>query len=787
MNVSLRWLREWVQVKASDEALAERLTLAGIEATVEPLPRAPDRVVVGRIQSIRPHPQADRLRVCEVDTGSGTHTIVCGAANAREGMIAPVALAGARLPNGTEIRQAALRGVESAGMLCSAQELGLAEKSEGLLELDADARVGAAIGAHLALDDALLVPELTPNRGDCLSVRGLAREIAAIHGVPFSEPAITPVKPASKTKRAVRIADRKGCVRYAGRAIDGVVAGARTPDWMRERLRRAGLRSISPLVDVTNYVLLELGQPLHAFDAGKLQGPIQVRRARAGERLTLLNDQPVELDAADLVIADDSGPVALAGVMGGAATAVGATTTAVFLESACFDPASVAATARRHRINSDAAYRFERGVDPSIQRTALERATALVVQLCGGAAGAVSEAGVAQPKPLRVTLRRERLLRLLGMQIADRDVERLLPRLGIALKRLGRIGWIATIPPHRHDLRIEPDLIEEVARLHGYDRIPAQPYAARLVAAPVTEQRRPLSAVHQRLAARGWQEVITYSFVSPALQARIEPAATPVALDNPMADTQSVMRTSLWPGLVETWRYNRQRQQPRVRIYEAGVCFSQRGRDVVEQMRIAGLAAGSALPEQWGTPSQAVDLYAVKSDLLALLGADAHDWSFEPGEHPALHPGQSARVLRAGRPAGWLGALHPRLRRELDLGEGAFVFELDAEAVLAAGLPKVARPPDFPSVRRDLAVVVKDEVAAQTLLDETRTAGGPLLRQARIFDVYRGAGLPNGCKSMALGLIFQDNSRTLTDAEVESAVQAVMARLGEAVGASIRT
>lgn len=782
MRVSLAWLRERANPRATDAELAARLTRAGIECEVEPPPASLKDVVVGAIRAVRPHPQADRLRVCEVDFGGKRPaTIVCGAANAREGMKAPVALPGAKLPDGSAIKVSVLRGVESAGMLCSAKELGLAEKSDGLLELDAGARVGQPLAKHLDLDDAVLALELTPNRGDCLSVAGLAREVAAVFAVAPNEPTGRPLPVTSKHRIGVRIDSTRDCPRYAGRVIEHLDAKARTPDWMRERLRRSGIRSIHPVVDITNYVMLELGQPLHAFDCGKLAGGIRVRRAKDGESLLLLNEQTCAFTKEDLLIADQQRPLALAGVMGGMPSGVSTETTAIFFESACFAPELVAATGRRLRLPSDALYRFERGVDPSLQRRALERATGLVLQICGGQAGPVSEAGITRPKTVTVKLRHERLNRLLGHEIAAAEAERLLKRVGIGLRRLGKSGWEATIPPHRYDLRLEVDLIEEVARLYGYERIPARPYAVDLPAAPVPE-RRPLDLARDRLAARGWQEVVTYAFVDQGLEAQLAPGAAAIPLDNPIADTLALMRTTLWSGLLPAWRYNQQRQRRRVRLFEIGVCFTESQGRVVETEKLALLAAGSAAPEQWGLPERPVDFFDLKGDLEALAGG----FEFERGQHPALHPGQTARVTAGGKPVGWLGRLHPQRVRELDLAEAPVLLEVETSALAGVRLPRPTAPSEFPASRRDLALVLREEVAAAELLALVRESGGARLRETGVFDVYRGAGLPNGFKSVALSLIFQDNSRTLTDQEVEAAVEAVTQRLQSQLGATIR-
>ncbi|HUR39662.1 MAG TPA: phenylalanine--tRNA ligase subunit beta [Verrucomicrobiae bacterium] len=785
MKLPIQWLREWANPKADDAMLAAKLTRAGLECEVLDAPPTLANIVVGEIRAIAPHPQADRLRVCQVDTGGkAPSTIVCGAANARVGMKAPVALPGAKLPDGTEIRTAPLRGVESAGMLCSAKELALAEKSDGLLELDASAKVGTPIGAHLRLADATLALELTPNRGDCLSILGLSREISAVFGVPHRRPTIAATKVTSKRRYPVALESRADCARYAGRAIERIDPAARTPDWMRERLRRAGIRCIHPVVDVTNYVLLELGQPMHAFDCAKFGAAIKVRRAKAGEALKLLNEQDYALEARDLLITDGDKPLALAGIMGGAASGVGAQTTDIFLESAVFRPELVAATGRRLRLPSDALYRFERGVDPTLQRVALERATQLILEICGGAAGPITEAGALTPKAVVVKLRRARLDQLLGYAIPSAEVEASLRRLGLGVKLLGKTGWQATIPGHRYDLRLEVDLIEEAARLYGYERIPARAYPALLVPAPVPEAR-PVDRARATLIARGYQEVVTYAFVDAGLQGQLAPDAKAIPLDNPIADTLAHMRTTLWVGLIQAWRYNQQRQQKRMRLFEVGVCFRDEGGAVVETACLAALAAGPAVPEQWGQPQRATDFFDFKADVEALAGAGA-DVSFQPGEHPALHPRQTARLVRGGRPVGWAGPLHPRLVAALDLPEAPFLLELESAALGPAAVPRPGQVSEFPASRRDLALVMKDDVAAATLLAQAREAAGGCLREAGVFDVYRGAGLPNGFKSVALSLIFQDNSRTLTDVEVDSAVQAVTRRLRESLGASIR-
>ena len=776
MKLSESWLREWVNPAASIQEIADRLVMGGLELEIEPaVAEMPSGVVVGRVVSLVPHPNAERLRICEVDTGGASKVgIVCGAANARAGMVVPVALPGARLTGGLEIKASALRGVESGGMLCSASELGLADKSDGLLELDADARLGTPLERHLALDDRILNLEITPNRGDCLSVVGLAREVAALFGVNMNRPRVKPAVGGGEHRHAGEIEQLADCSGYAGRVVYGLNARARTPDWMRERLRRSGIRSIQPLVDITNYVMLELGQPMHAFDESRLVGTVRVRRARAGETLTLLNDQALELHHRELLICDDTGPVALAGVMGGASTAVSASTARVFFESACFAMNAVAGTGRRHKLTSDALYRFERGVDPDLQRQALERATELAAQLCGGEAGPVTQAGRAQNEPLRMPLRHARLNKLIGIDIPGKEVEALLTRLSIGTRNEVGGTWTATIPSWRYDLRIEADLIEEVARLYGYDRIPARPYAARLAPSRPREAERSLAQARLHLAARGWQEIVSLAFVDTLLQAALGDGADGIAVDNPIADNLAVMRTTLLVGLVEAWRYNHARQASRVRLMEAGVCFDRDAHGVIrETQRIAGLAAGPVRAEQWGERARSTDFHDLKVEVEALIGACGDEWRFEPGQHPAMHPGRCARIQRAGRHAGWIGELHPRRVATLDLPSAAIVFELDW-AALSEGRVPVARPvSEFPASRRDLALVVPLDLPAQALQDAVRSVAPEWLSESFVFDVYRGDNLGPTFKSVALGLIFQDYSRTLTLEEIDSAMSAI--------------
>ena len=748
----------------------------------------PSGVVVGRITKAEKHPQADRLQVCEVEVGQGAAlSIVCGAPNARVGLQVPCAKVGARLPGGLAITQAKLRGVESFGMLCSAKELGLSEKSEGLLELDNEAKPGTPIEQYLSFEDAILNLELTPNRGDCLSVLGLARELSAIYALNLKRPSIPQTVVVGHHTIKVEVEDAADCPHYSGRVISKLNPKARTPDWMRERLRRSGLRCIHPVVDITNYVMLELGQPLHAFDTAKLTGPIRVRKAKAGESLALLSGDKLTLNHGELLIADDKGPLALAGVMGGTESGVGDVTASIFFESACFAPAAVAGTARRHKLSSDASYRFERGVDSGGQRAALERATQLTLQICGGEVHPITQAGRLAPEPVVIRLRHARVRALLGHDIPAKEIEALLARLGITTRHEIGDAWVAKIPSHRNDLRIEHDLIEEIARLYGYDNIPAQPYRAALAPGRPQESLRSLAKLKDGLIARGWSEVVSLAFADPRVQQRLAPEQEAIPLDNPMAETLSVMRTTLWAGLLPAWLHNQARQVERVRLFESGVCFNRADGKIVETTRIAGLAVGANGSEQWGSPQRETDFFDVKREVEALLGPAYAEYRFEKAAHPAaLHPGQCAQLWRGSQSVGWIGRLHPQVVEALALPATPTVFELDWHVLQAVALPRAPVLSEFPSSRRDLALVVPESLEAGSLTAAIRAAGGNLLSNVRVFDIYRGKGLQDGCKSIALGLIFKDNSRTLTLEEIDAAV-AKIAQAVQGLNAVIRT
>ena len=791
MKVSEQWLREWVNPAVSGAELAARLTMAGLEVDhVEPAAPAFDRVVVGRVIALAPHPDADRLRVATVDVGQAEPLqIVCGAPNVAVGLCAPTALIGAVLPDGLTIKPSSLRGVESQGMLCSARELGLAESAEGLLPLPPDSRPGRNVRELLALDDAIIEIELTPNRGDCLGMEGIAREVATIARCEFRPLPADEVPAVLDDVFPVTLLDPTDCPRYVGRVIRGVYPAAETPWWMKERLRRASIRSLGPLVDVTNYVMLELGQPMHAFDLGRLAGGIEVRRARPGERLELLNGSVVEPDGETLLIADRNGPLALAGIMGGEISSCTAATRDVFLESAFFAPAGIAGRARRYGLQTDSSYRFERGVDAQLQRRAAERATRLLLDIAGGRPGPTVEAVAREQLPAEpaIRLRPERLRKLLGAEVPAADVEEILRRLGMAVA-VEMDHWLVVPPSSRFDLTLEVDLIEEIARIHGYDRLPGNRPLTRLEMPPELEGRVALERLRETLVQRGFQEAITYSFVDPAFQRHLDPERQPLALANPISADLAVMRTSLWPGLLKALVYNQKRQQSRVRLFEHGLTFIPDGSELRQEAYLGGVAVGDALPEQWGAPARPLDFFDLKADVEALLAltGEPEAFVFIAAAHPALHPGRSARIDRAGAPLGWLGALHPREARELEVEGDAFVFELRLTALQAARTPVFQPLSRFPASRRDLAIVVDDAVTVQAVRESIRRHGGELLREVWLFDVYRGPGIPKGRKSLALGLILQDFSRNLTDHVVEEAVSGILAGLTEQFGATLR-
>ena len=791
MRVSLDWLNEWVDTGWDAATLSERLTMGGIEVeAIEPATVPFSGVVVGQVRAVKRHPSADKLTVCEVEGGGGAALqVVCGAPNARAGMKAPLALDGATLPGGLVIRRATLRGVESAGMLCSGRELGLSEDHDGLLELPAELAVGAPLREALRLDDVVLTLNVMPNRGDVQSMIGVAREVAAIAGRKLTMPVIEPVVASNRARIAVRLEAPDGCPRFAGRVIKGVDPAARTPIWMRERLRRAGLRPITPVVDVTNYVMLELGQPMHAYDLRRLSSHIAVRLARLGERLTLLDGREVAIDPDTLIIADAAGPVGLAGVMGGDKSGIAADTADVFLEVAFFAPDAIIGRARRYGMLTDASQRFERGVDPRQQERALERATRLLIDIAGGHAGpsVLTQVEAHQPKRPSVTLRPERVASLLGVYIPRSEVEDILRRLGMQVAGVG--DTLGVIPPsHRFDITIEQDLIEEIGRIHGYDKIPLVDARVPQRPQPATEQAVSRERLRVLLADRGYQEAITYGFVDARVQRLLFPGRETLALANPISAELGEMRISLWPGLIEALRNNLRRQQERVRLFEIGTRFEMQDGHLAESQVIAGLACGPAFPEQWGADRRETDFYDLKADveaLFALTGRTAAI-SYIARSCDCLHPGRSAAVMEGDSCLGWLGQLHPEISGKLEIKDPPWLFELTIDPSFRSEVPVFQEISRYPAIRRDLAVIVDEATTLDELKKTVNLAAKGLLRDLHVFDVYRGKGVEAGRKSVALGLILQETSRTLTDVEADAVMALVIARVKGDLKAAIR-
>jgi phenylalanyl-tRNA synthetase beta chain len=792
MKFSENWLRQHVPVAATRAELAATLTAIGLEVEeVVPLGEGLDGVVVARIVSAERHPQADRLQVCQVDAGpAGMLQIVCGAPNARAGLVAPLATIGTRV--GTlEIKAAKLRGVESSGMLCSASELGLDSDASGLLELPDDAPVGAPLSGYLGLPDATIELKLTPNRADCFGVRGIAYDVAAACGGTVAPYAAEPVAAASAARLDVALQAGADAPRFVGRVVEGVDATAPTPAWMAERLRRSGVRPVSLLVDITQYVMLELGQPMHAYDRALLQGPVAVRRARSGESLRLLDGREVALEPDLLLVTDADRPVGLAGLMGGFDTRVTDATRDVFLEAAHFAPAATIGRGRRFGLHTDAGHRFERGVDPELPRTAIEVATRLLLDIAGGTPGPVTEAVLPEhlPQPRPIQLRRARLARVLGLSVPDAEVERILRALGLAVDTAAD-GWRVVPPTRRFDLAIEEDLVEEVARIHGYDAIPATLPAGRAPLTAVPDTVVPEADLRRQLAARDYLEAINYAFVDAALLARWDIGEGAVPLANPLSAELGVMRPRLLPGLVDALARNAARQQARVRLFEIGNVFADgAGGAPREAPRVAAVARGDAAATQWGVAARPADFHDIKGDLESLAALSATRLAFRPSTLGYGHPGRSADVVLDGAdgvPVGWIGELHPRLCRELGIDGAVVAFELDLAALQRRQVPRAQALSRFPSVRRDLAFVVPEAVEWAAIAGAVRTAAGPTLREVGLFDRYAGKGVETGFKSLAMGLILQDDSRTLTDRDVDVVVADVTAALEAAFSARIR-
>jgi phenylalanyl-tRNA synthetase beta chain len=794
MKFSENWLREWVNPSISTDELTEQFTMAGLEVdSVEPVAISFNKVVVGFVNSVEPHSDAKKLSVCQVNIGEeNSLQIVCGAQNVQAGMRVPTALVGARLDK-MKIKKAKLRGVESYGMLCSAKELGLAESSEGIMPLPLNAPIGEDVRRYLQLEDVSIDIDLTPNRGDCLGIEGIAREVRLLTGAPITVPDCSPIAPSITDSFPIEIQAPQACPRYVGRIIKNINAKAPTPLWMQERLRRCGLRSISAIVDVTNYILLELGQPMHAFDLACLSDGIQVRMAQTNESLILLDEQIVKLDQQTLVIADHKQPLAMAGVMGGLSSAVTTTTQDIFLESAFFAPQHASGTARRYGLHTDSSHRFERGVDPNLQRRAMERATALLLEIVGGQPGPVIEVvdETTLPTTPTIELRASRIQRLLGQSLPTAEVSEILNRLDMKVQFQDET-WRIQPPSFRFDITLEADLIEELARIHGYNHLPSQAPMGRLTMPKSANLT--VSEIQAVLVQRDYQEEITYSFVDPELQTQLDPETQPITLANPIASDMAVMRTTLWAGLLSALLYNQKRQQTRVRLFETGLRFIQsENQQLQQEPMIAGIATGRRWSEQWGENEELIDFFDIKSDVEALLNLATQDgrklsevYRFIPATHPALHPGQTAAIYRGDSLLGLIGAVHPNLVQTLELTPPVYLFELRLAPLLTTQIPTFKEISKYPSLRRDLAIVVNKDISAAQLIDCIKQSATDILIDWQLFDVYQGKGIEPSQKSLAIGLIFQAFSRNLTDSEVDNVVGQIVSTLSKKLGATLR-
>ncbi|HAS6280306.1 TPA: phenylalanine--tRNA ligase subunit beta [Vibrio vulnificus] len=794
MKFSESWLREWVNPAVTTDELTHQITMAGLEVDdVLPVAGTFNGVKVGHVVECGQHPDADKLRVTKVDVGEEELLdIVCGAANCRQGLKVAVATVGAVLPGDFKIKKAKLRGQPSHGMLCSFTELGIDVESDGIMELAIDAPIGMDFRDFLALNDVTVDVDLTSNRADCFSIRGMAREVGVLNRADVTEPSVAPVAPSIDDTVAIEVKAPAACPRYLGRVVKNVNVQAKTPLWMQEKLRRCGIRSIDPVVDITNFVLLEQGQPMHAFDLAKIDGGIVVRLAEQGEKITLLDGSEAELNADTLVVADHNKALAIAGIFGGEESGVTSETKDVLLECAFFAPDHIRGRARSYGLHTDSSMRFERGVDYALQVSAMERATALLVEICGGEVAPVVavESEAELPKPNKVALRRTKLDNLLGHHIADSDVVEILERLGMTVETTAE-GWVAVAPTWRFDIAIEQDLVEEVGRIYGYDNIPNQNPAAALKMHDHQEANIPLKRVRDLLVDRGYHEAITYSFVEPEQQKLVVPGVDALILPNPISAEMSAMRLGLIQGLLNTVVHNQKRQQPRVRLFEYGLRFipcetAENG--MRQEPMLAGVIAGTRSEEHWNIDTNTVDFFDLKGDVEAILELSANDkaYSFVAAKHPALHPGQSAAIVVDGKEIGVIGTVHPELERKFGLNGRTIVFEIEWSAINRKVIPEAVALSKFPANRRDIAVVVDEAVASGDIVNACLEVGGEFLKAAKLFDVYVGKGVEEGKKSLAIALTLQSNERTLEDADIAGAVDAIVAHVSEKFGASLR-
>lgn len=788
MKFSEQWLREWVNPPITAQELTEQLTLVGLEVdSLTPVAGDFSNVVVGHILQINPHPDADRLRICKVDIGETVIDVVCGGQNAHEGLKVPLAKVNAVLPNNFKIRKSKIRGVESLGMICSESELGLADSSSGIMELPSDAPIGSDIRDFLQLNDCIIDVELTPNRGDCLSLLGIAREVATINRLPINTPNIIPIKASVAEQLPLNVTATEACVYYVGRVIRQIDPAAKTPLWIQEKLKRSGIRPLHLVVDITNYVLLELGQPLHAFDLDHVQAGIEVRFANKNEKIVLLDEQTLQLTTDDLLIASKGQPVALAGIKGGNDSSITEHTSDVFLESALFNSTVISKTARRYGIITDSSYRYERGIDYALQDKALERATALIVEFAGGEPGELCRAGKTPEFNSAVFLRRDRIKEIIGIELKDDFVEDTLKRLGMTVASTDN-GWKVVPPSYRYDIHLEIDLIEELLRIYGLRNVPGNTLCASLKFLPCSDQKLHLSTIRNTLVQTGYQEVMTYSFVDPYYEDILKLQKNPICLLNPLSEDLKTMRSNLWPGLLKAFQYNSDRQQKRVRVFEVGLCFQNETNGVTQKRRLGGLSSGSFYNEQWGESKREVDYFDLKGDLERIfsLAKKTHEIVYESCNIPALHPGKSAEIFLNQRSIGYVGQLHPSVSQELDIKQSVYLFDLEIDALLDISLPAYKAISKFPAIKRDLAIVVSSEISAQLIQKKITDSDRELLKNVQIFDIYQGKNIDRDKKSIAFTLTFQHATRTLVDSEINDLMLKIIQILHQEFSATLR-
>ena len=787
MNISTSWLREWISPVVTDEILAEQLTMAGLEVDgIETVAPAFSKVVVGHVVSCEKHPDADKLNLCQVDVGEAeTVQIICGAKNVRTGLKVMAALVGAKLPGDFKIKKAKLRGVESFGMICSESELGISDSSEGIAELDVEATIGQDVREYLDLDDHIIELDITPNRGDCFSVLGVAREVSANYNMAFVMPDIE-ITATGKSSVATSVSNTSACPKYLTRSIKGIDNSVQTPQWMSDKLKRSGQATHSPVVDVTNYVLMELGQPMHAFDLAKIQGDIQVRNAKLGETVDLLNDSTVELKDDTLVITDAKSVLAIAGVMGGEASSTQTTTTDILLESAFFEPVSIAGKARNYGLHTESSLRFERGVDFNITELALDRAAQLVIEICGGKASEITKSvdESALPKLEPITITQAKIQKILGFELDSNWIEEKFINLDFEISDKTSNSWTIIPPSFRFDIRIPADLIEELARLYGYDKLPVQKLSLDANINVIKEAQIDKYDVMQALVSRGYQEVITYSFISEKYQDLINPLAKKITLKNPISADMSTMRSSLWAGLLQTVESNQRRGHTDARFFEIGLCFD--GVKADEQSnKLAGIVSGNRFDAQWSSELQPLDFFDAKADLESLLSFTSATFDFEAAEHPALQKGQSAKISLNGEQVGWIGALSPAVQKELSLPK-CYLYEVDLNAILAGKIAKYESFSSYQQAQRDIALVVDQATPVAALTQSINELKQTHFVSVSLFDVYSGEHIESGKKSVALSLTYQSLEATLADDEVNTKVDEVLALMKDKFSATLR-